>query len=124
MPQVLEEYLQKRLLNGCEMFEIPVAGVFWGLGSGVHALFCWSTLDSFALSEFSDLFLQDGTARAAHYISWPSFKKQISVELVLQFPSLTTRWHIAHKEHCSFKPDGGFIFRFGGSAVVYHGKMK
>ncbi len=23
-----------------------------------------------------------------------------------------------------FKPDGDFIFRFGGSAVVYHGKMK
>lgn len=23
-----------------------------------------------------------------------------------------------------FKPDRGFIFRFGGSAVVYHGKMK
>lgn len=45
-------------------------------------------------------------------------------QLELQFSTLTTRCHLAHKGAHGFKPDGDFIFRFGGSAVVYHGKMK
>lgn len=45
-------------------------------------------------------------------------------QLELQFSTVTTRCHLAHKGAHGFKPDGDFIFRFGGSAVVYHGKMK
>lgn len=44
--------------------------------------------------------------------------------LELQFSDSTTRCHLAHKEDMASCLMGDFIFRFGGSAVAYHGKMK
>lgn len=85
---------------------------------------------SLLLSLNSDLFLQHGTGWTEHYINCPLFSflfcsfcicHSSTGAAVLNFDHKVAR--CSQRAH-SFKPDGRFIFRFGGSAVVYHGKMK